>query len=78
MRKKRMICALLMLVLLLTGCVKSQEEKWELRLFYPAPEYEAGGDVLHSQAVDWSQQEGKEAAEQVRERSFCAARCPAA
>ena len=53
MRKKRMICALLMLVLLLTGCVKSQEEKWELRLFYPAPEYEAGGDVLHSQAVDW-------------------------
>lgn len=67
MRKKRMICALLMLVLLLTGCVKSQEEKWELRLFYPAPEYEAGGDVLHSQAVDWSQQEGKEAAEQVRQ-----------
>lgn len=67
MRKKRMICALLMLVFLLTGCVKSQEEKWELRLFYPAPEYEAGGDVLHSQAVDWSQQEGKEAAEQVRQ-----------
>lgn len=67
MRKKRMICALLMLVLLLTGCVKSQEEKWELRLFYPAPEYEAGGDVLHSQAVDWSQQEGKEAAEQVKQ-----------
>lgn len=67
MRKKRMICALLMLVLLLTGCAKSQEEKWELRLFYPAPEYEAGGDVLHSQAVDWSQQEGKEAAEQVRQ-----------
>lgn len=67
MRKKRMICALLMLVLVLTGCAKSQEEKWELRLFYPAPEYEAGGDVLHSQAVDWSQQEGKEAAEQVRQ-----------
>lgn len=67
MSRKRIVCALLMLVLLLTGCVKSQEEKWELRLFYPAPEYEAGGDVLHSQAVDWSQQEGKEAAEQVRQ-----------
>ena len=67
MSRKRIVCALLILALLLTGCAKSQEEKWELRLFYPAPEYEAGGDVLHSQAVDWSQQEGKEAAEQVKQ-----------
>lgn len=67
MSRKRIVCALLLLALVLTGCAKSQEEKWELRLFYPAPEYEAGGDVLHSQAVDWSQQEGKEAAEQVRQ-----------
>lgn len=67
MSKKRMVCALLVLALVLTGCAKSQDEKWELRLFYPAPEYEAGGDVLHSQAVDWSQQEGREAAEQVKQ-----------
>ena len=39
----------------------------QMHLFYPAAEFKAGGDVLQSQAIDWSQWEGQEAERQVRE-----------
>ena len=54
-----------LLALLLTGCAKEGQETFQLRLFYPASEFEAGGDVLHSQAVDWSKEDSKDTAEQV-------------
>ena len=53
MRKKGLLCAFILLALLLTGCAKEGQETFQLRLFYPAAEFKAGGDVLHSQAVDW-------------------------
>ncbi len=65
MRKRICLCLLAALLLLLAGCGKKEEEKLQLRLFYPAADYEAGGDVLHSRAIDWSAQEEKDAARQL-------------
>lgn len=65
MRKKGLLCACILLALLLTGCAKEGKETFQLRLFYPAAEFKAGGDVLHSQAVDWSKEDSKDTAEQV-------------
>lgn len=65
MRKKGLLCACILLALLLTGCAKEGQETFQLRLFYPASEFKAGGDVLHSQAVDWSKEDSKDTAEQV-------------
>ena len=65
MRKKGLLCAFILLALLLTGCAKEGRETFQLRLFYPASEFKAGGDVLHSQAVDWSKEGDKDTAEQV-------------
>ena len=65
MRKKGLLCACILLALLLTGCAKEGQEAFQLRLFYPAAEFKAGGDVLHSQAVDWSKEDSKDTAEQV-------------
>ena len=67
MRKRYMAAALLIaLLVLLTGCARDEKDGHILRLFYPAPTYEAGGDVIHSQAVDWTQEEGADAADQVK------------
>ena len=49
MRAKRILAALLALLLLLTGCSPDKTGGHSLHLFYPAADYEAGGDVLCSQ-----------------------------
>ena len=65
MSRKWMAAAWLALVLTLTGCAADKNSGHSLQLFYPASEYPAGGDVIHSQAVDWTQQEKDTAAQQV-------------
>lgn len=65
MSRKWMAAAWLALVLALTGCAADKNSGHSLQLFYPASEYPAGGDVIHSQAVDWTQQEKDTAAQQV-------------
>ena len=67
MKKRYMATAMLVaLLVLLTGCARDEKDGHALRLFYPAPTYEAGGDVIHSQAIDWTQEEGASAADQVK------------
>lgn len=67
MNRKHMAAALLALTLLLSGCGRTEEEGQTLRLFYPVTAYEAGGDVLQSEAIDWSAQVNTSATEQVEE-----------
>lgn len=64
-RKTAVMAALLFLMLTLAGCTANESGGHSLQLFYPAKEYEAGGDVILSQAVDWDIQENVSAAEQV-------------
>lgn len=66
MKAKRILAALLALLLLLTGCSPDKTGGHSLHLFYPAADYEAGGDVLCSQPVDWSAQESADTADQVK------------
>lgn len=67
MNRKRMIGALILLIFLLTGCAEDKSSGHSLQLFYPAAEYEAGGDVILSRAVDWSMQQGGSAQRQVEQ-----------
>lgn len=64
MRKMRWMAALLV-TLLLAGCTPNESSGHSLQLFYPAAEYEAGGDVILSRAVDWTAQTGGSAERQV-------------
>lgn len=67
MNRKQMIAALLILALLLTGCAADHSSGHSLQLFYPSAEYEAGGDVILSRAIDWDAQESGSAVEQVEQ-----------
>ena len=67
MRNKRWIAMLLILLLLLTGCAADEGGGQSLQLFYPASEYEAGGDVILSRAVDWTMQTGGSVQRQVEQ-----------
>lgn len=67
MKKGWILFTCIVLALLLAGCSGSPEEERQMHLFYPAAEFKAGGDVLQSQAIDWSQWEEQEAERQVRE-----------
>ena len=66
MRVKRILTVLFVMALLLTGCAPDKSGGHSLHLFYPAANYEAGGDVLCSRTVDWSKQESADTADQVK------------
>ena len=66
MKGKRILAGLFTLAILLSGCASREADGHSLHLFYPAAEYEAGGDVICSRLVDWSAQEGADASEQVK------------
>ena len=66
MRVKRILTVLFVIALLLTGCAPDKSGGHSLHLFYPAANYEAGGDVLCSRTVDWSKQGSGDTADQVK------------
>lgn len=66
MRHKGILAGLFLLALILSGCGARETDGRSLHLFYPAAEYEAGGDVLCSRSVDWAARESADAAEQVK------------